>query len=349
MERIMENKPKLRVKARGIKIAILVVSAFLIGACSANPAATPNAPAEIPGSFLTLPSADTVALDVSTITREGGMGAMLKAFVDSGGSLAEGIAACADMAEATGATIIDLLTDLSELSVPASYARSNFTGNLTVDGTVHEIKILFTDFDLDGDGTNEGCSGNTKLLPICYRIWDNDVRYLAGVMESAPTDTSAGEGRFRSGGASDTSRGGVIYDHPDSETKTTTFNILDQTEGGDLYFTIHGSIDQVGPDASAVKTLKTASQGMGDPTDLSLPEAQYVGRWQEGEDLWIGSLDMMGESILDNTCATISTAEPAEADSCSALGLDTSGEEYLDFATASDVGFPEDFAETPSF
>lgn len=338
---------------RGIKIAGLMMSAFLVSACSENPVATPNAPAEIPGSFLTLPAPDAVALDVSTIQTASEGGGTLKAFVASGGSLADSIAACANLAEATGGSVTDLLGELEGLNIPASLGVTNFTGNITfLNGSVHQIKVLFSDFDLDGDGTNEGCSGNTRILPICYRIWDDRARYLAGVMDSPPTDSSAGEGRFRGGGANDTIRGGVLYDHPDSEHKTTTFFIRKQTADADgdmnLYFTIHGSMDQVGPDDSAIKTLKTASQGTGVPEDTSLGEALYVGRWQEGQDFWIGSLEAMGMS-LDNLCAAISTAEPASADSCSSLGIDVSSEGFYDFATELDVGFPEDFSEAPPF
>ncbi|KAB2838913.1 hypothetical protein F9K50_08505, partial [bacterium] len=87
------------------------------------------------------------------------------------------------------------LGPLADLQVPVSPAVRTFEGPMTfAPGVVVAVKIDFSDFDLDGDGVMEGCTGCTcpigcapqaaecpaeapvgELRPICYRIWLRDV------------------------------------------------------------------------------------------------------------------------------------------------------------------------------
>ena len=122
-----------------------------------NPAAPPVPPAEIP-SFLTFP--ESVAINVDEIQPAEGTSA-LQAQVSEGGPLSD-----------------DIITGFEETELTGS----------SPEGTIPpQFKIDFADFDLDGDGVNEGCTGCTcpagcdvecpeeadpsDLQPICVRVW----------------------------------------------------------------------------------------------------------------------------------------------------------------------------------
>ncbi|MDO8644635.1 MAG: hypothetical protein Q7S00_06705 [bacterium] len=116
------------------------------------------------------------------------------------------------------------------------------------------VKMDFSDFDLDGDGDTEGCSGSTcpvssatsticpdttPDLPICVRVWvdpDGDgtfTRFIALKVDQIPTDDNQGEGAYRAflndleneaGTLISDVEIGVVYDHneaSDSNAKST--------------------------------------------------------------------------------------------------------------------------------
>ncbi|MCC7344529.1 MAG: hypothetical protein IT573_06285 [Deltaproteobacteria bacterium] len=148
------------------------------------------------------------------------------------------------------------LGPLADLQVPVSPTVKTFEGPMTfAPEVVVTVKIDFSDFDLDGDGATEGCTGCTcplgcapqaaecpsqapvgDLRPVCYRIWLRDVgrtefvRFSAGRIDryatrddpATPVDEkNAGNGSFRLGvttgeaTAPENLAFGVIYEHRD--------------------------------------------------------------------------------------------------------------------------------------
>jgi len=124
------------------------------------------------------------------------------------------------------AAVGGILGQLSLLDLPVNPVTRNFQADGVIAGT--NIKIDFSDYDFDGDGANEGCTGCTcptgcdsvcptqalfaDLKPVCYRIWNdpagagNYVRIMAGLMNVLPTkddpatpedETNPGVGTFR--------------------------------------------------------------------------------------------------------------------------------------------------------
>lgn len=146
------------------------------------------------------------------------------------------------------------LAPLSDLEIAVSPSVTNFEGPMSFASDVVVLaKIDFSDFDLDGDGVGEGCTGCTcpagcapalsecppaipleNLAPICYRIWIRDVgqkefvRFSAGRIDRYATrdnpdtpvdEQNAGNGSFRLGVTTEESgkvtplQFGVYYEH----------------------------------------------------------------------------------------------------------------------------------------
>jgi hypothetical protein len=62
------------------------------------------------------------------------------------------------------------------------------------------LKIDFADYsyDVDGDGSNDSCSGTASITSTtyaCFRAWFNDTRFMIGYIQTAPTSATVGEGK----------------------------------------------------------------------------------------------------------------------------------------------------------
>lgn len=252
------------------------------------------------------------------------------------------------------------------------------------------FKIDFAPFDYDNDGVDEGCSGHTGATPICYRIWyastavgatpvsSDFFRVMAGVFDSYPTDDKPGAGRFKmhidenfgadnADDPNDEFLMGMVYDHRNPENRfTEAFGNGDtalvdpqkheQGPGGDsdncgLIDDGHVKVTQVGPDTSAVKTVLETSHFSIDP-NCQRPGTfeQYLGRFKEGNNFWIGSVDREpATSNFSDVCAEISTGNQTSSTNCTSIGLSLDDLDFLDAATSNDFRLPTDFPATPTF
>ncbi len=226
---------------------VLLILFFGFAQCSGvpNPAAPPGPPAELP-SALRFP--EEISINVGKLGSESSSAALtvkaqektdfaldiLAAFITSNisgtfvdlmlASFNELFDALAIPVSPSVKTVIKELRFSSEQFVPTSgnpieiilpllvqIAESEANGRFDPEGDViGTIKIDFSDFDADGDGVKDGCTGCTcpagcdigscpkfispdKARPICYQIWvDNEgneifKRLLAGRFDQLPT------------------------------------------------------------------------------------------------------------------------------------------------------------------
>jgi hypothetical protein len=354
---------------RDFKIAALLLVFAAVTSCP-NPAAPPAPPAEVPAA-LRFPESIAINVDkVATQPPSPSPGA-LKAFVGAGGEFSKEIAFGADFAKVTTDFIDSILKFLNQFEIPVDTAVTTFQGEGTLDAsTTGTVKIDFADFDLDGDGKTEGCSGNTAGLPICFRVWTNDTRTLAGFFTAFPTDENQGAGRLRIGLSSEgfNQGGAAIYDHKDPLKKTSEsfFIFASGSLGADgrpqVLLTTHTIANQVGLDETANKTLQTSVEDRGlveafagDVIHASddINTLKYVGRWREDNDFWSGSLQTTFSQLSNFSaiCARISTGDESVEANCRDLSIDVTNLPFVTFAKDSDVGFPsvDAFPESPTF
>lgn len=338
------------------KISRLALTLICLGcAFSCSPATPPVPPAELP-SALIFPR--SVEINVDKIRSGSGASSLQAAFVGAGGTYSDLIASGADLAQSVNELVDATLTIFRTLSIPVSTSQVNYETSVTEDGQVFEIKIDFADYDFDDDGSDEGCAGHTASLPICFRLWINDTRFMVGMFDQYPTEENPGAGIFHVGMNSDLDDAGtdlffgVIYDHIDSERLATDLSVIGNAtiDSENQFIAAHITLDQDGPDATALKTIN-ADADIG-PTIAQTDSALYVGQFLEDENYWSGSsvATSGGETVsFFNVCALISTGNEANRDFCLDLGIDVAGIDFVDPVTLGDVAFPVDFPATPTF
>ncbi|MBI2083931.1 MAG: hypothetical protein HYT76_10275 [Deltaproteobacteria bacterium] len=338
---------------------------FFYGCLDSNPATPPAPPAELPAA-LTFPQ--DVGINVDKVSSSASPSLAL---VGSGGRFSQPIAEGPHMASLINDILKHNLSLLSGLEIPVSSTTVNFSSTNEIErpeefggGKVTAtIKIDFADYDLDGDGEKEGCSGHTAKTPICFRLWWNDERFMAGLFEDFPTEENAGRGRFRisQSGDKDQVVGQdllmmAIYDHSDAEDKVSDLYGIGSTTGSgeDLpsNFEGHISLAQSGPDETAKKTIRMSSKFSGSGTQY--PEFHYIGSWKEDQDFWSGTIlqtavEGLTADNFSNACAQISTANEVARSFCLDLGIDVEGLEFADLPVQDDLALPDDFPESPTF
>jgi hypothetical protein len=337
---------------------------------SGRPAGPPAPPAELP-SALRIP--ESLAIDVKTISSSGGSSAL----VVEGDNISEFIIDAATNALFIPKYVDTLLKPLHQLIIPVSPSVTSLQDVLLIGESFVEVKIDFSDFDEDGDGIREGCSGHTAALPICFRIWLDGKRHIEGVFDSFPTEDNAGSGRFRAIPEFGEFRklGPFLlagsYDRHDPSTSKSadiflgfTMDPLDSppTVPGsvsDLQETVHGALLQLGPDDSAVKQLNFSVDEKPSDAD-SATQRKELGRWREGNDLFSGSDKgpfAVGEPEQDFSaaCAVITSGIVVNRQECLDAGIDVGvvggdpdAVDFVDFLTLSDV-IPSNFPESPTF
>jgi hypothetical protein len=261
----------------------------------------------------------------------------------------------AGFVEEIGTWLADIMEGLGALEIPVGDTVTTFEGTLTRNNFFTDYqdqtftaKVDFGDFDLDGDGNTEGCSGHTNTLPICARVWLDGQRYLAWIFEEYPTATNPGKSRFR-----------IQYEFIFiQDTQLTVAMEFDQRDPENKYIDGRSGliilnnppnpiqdkvglyVSQVGPDASAIKQINLAEFGQPqDPLRLM--------QWKEGSDRWSGSI----VNNYTDICVKLSTAEelpPGETPTCSDLGISVAGIPFLTLHDDSVVQF-HDFPLSPTF
>lgn len=358
-----ENKELLMTAIRWL---FLVFFSALALSCSGG-ATVPAPIAETPS----LQFPESVTIDVGTIQQGTPATLMGQAFlVTPGGPLSDEISFGGDIAD-FGQQLVDLsLQPLSQFQIPSSTSQLTFEANIRFDDPFTpevlaqnvNIKIDFADYDFDNDGSDEGCSGSTAALPICFRIWYDGIQRMAGVFTQIPVPGNSGAGSFKvpihgvGDSFGDTALIAVNYDHLNPFDKNTEVfeevipsGKTPETALQDL--SVHFVISQDGSDISGKKLLNLSGQGLNNsPTPFK--EARYIGQWREDGDFWSGTTQVdppQSSGNLTNQCAVIATGESANRQHCLDEGIDVAGISFVDFLQVSDVLPPIDFPLTPTF
>lgn len=330
---------------------LLIAGAVALTGCP-SPAAPPAPPAEIP-TFLTLPDP---RIDVSEIASTPASPSV-SAFVGSGGEFSDEIAIAPNR---IGDANLLFGSFLTELTIPVgkdSHFETTLDSAFGSDSV--DLKIDFTDFDYDGVGGKEGCSGNTEALPICIRAWLGGEPFLAAVFTQFPTSSSPGAGRFKSvtlGSGGDAGvRFAFNYDHSDPLNKRTE-SLLFTPETSFAKSFRRAQITQVGSEGTAKKSVNYSDQFFFNP--LFPDTVQYVGSFLQDPDpsqvFWSGSLEISpgletpALSNISGVCAQVSTGNAVLVGTCQDLKIDTTGIGFIDFATDADFAFV-DFPSSPTF
>lgn len=356
---------------------LALLGLVLLAPCSQNPAGPPAPPAEVPiPSVIDFP--ETLLIDINEIEAQTSLSAPLAA-VAPGGEFSDIIVAGADLANSINDFNDVVLSIFEGLEVPVSHEQATFE--------TADVKIDFGDFDVDGDGADEGCTGCTcpvgcaetcptsaalaDFEPVCYRAWFvNDEtgefeRRLAGRLDFLPDDGNPGEGIYRAVVLSETTDGipdlrlvGAIYDHVDSDDaakKSTDISLLRYLLEDDASIIqeerIHGITSQetLASSGEVRKTVGVDYLQIDDDGFLT-DFLDYAARFLEEGLFWRGSVASPTYSFT-NQCVDLRTGNAAtdpESDDCEKL--DVSGV-TVDAASSSDVAFPAEteFPSTPTF
>lgn len=351
-------------------IAAVLLSLFVLGGCGgASPAPPVETPLPITFKFV---SGDDLRIDYSAISAA--TTPSVSKAVGPGGEYSDAIAEGPEW-EALHAELLQAFTeDISALDIPVGTTITTFES--IVEGET--VKIDFADFDYDGDGVKEGCSGSTGALPVCARVWINNKRFLATVFQTFPLVGDPGEGKFRvfADEEFDPTLGisegfiALTYDYKDPEDLFLEafdyifwpeFDLEDGSDPAtDVLTLFHLEMRQKGPEDTAIKRLNLRfdiSFSLTFSLDLTF---RYLGQFKEGQDFWAGSVidQMFLEGLFDtrygeffDVCARISTGdavEPELANICNDLGISVAGIPFIRPTDRSDVEL-YDFPETPTF
>ncbi|HEX5035956.1 MAG TPA: hypothetical protein VFX30_02220 [bacterium] len=363
-------------------IAVLLAAVALVAECS-SPGAPPRPPAEIPG-LVAFPQ--SVEIDVSTIS-SGAVPAALstpKAAVGAGGEFSSAITTGADLIRTIYKVFVEIgLRPLTRVQAPVDPTVTRFEATVTEGATPGDFKIDFADFDLDGDGASEGCTGCTcptgctgvscpasapleSLKPVCYRVWFREeggssfTRLMAGVFErlavaddaATPEDeNNPGAGRFRRFGfnfgdvSSDFASFYDFLDPDDPLNRSSEVFLKTVTEDPGGAITTFNHLDAVQIGDAPQKTVRvTAGAASSPPNEVF----KYRGGFREDEDFFSGVIQNPSELL--EFCARISTGDAAEdPGACDALGISVVPLPFLNFASEDDVAVPAGFPETPTF
>ncbi|HEX5036073.1 MAG TPA: hypothetical protein VFX30_02840 [bacterium] len=309
----------------------------IAGSGCASPANPPTPPAEIPSLVVFPPS---VTIDVGAITSAS---SEPPALVGAGGEFSVAISIGGDAARTIQEDVLEgLLSPFSLFEIPVDPAVTTFSGTITGDGPdvlPESFKFDFADFDFDGDGSKEGCTGCTcptgcapaatqcpsqapaaDVKRVCFRIWiQRDPgfpfeRVMAGFFDLLPIpddpatpadEENPGKGRFRTG----VDRGGerflvgVDYDHRNldrpGDKKTDAFLLTEVTDEDGNAFTTT-SHDLI-TEIDAAKTVQINFDASQSSDKPSENAVQlYSGRFRDDADFWSGSVvDTSSEAPLN--------------------------------------------------
>lgn len=359
-----------------IATTILFIGLLAAGqACFSRSSSPPVPSAEIP-PFLVFPP--TTSIDVDKIAPEGG--AALKLAVPPGGAFSQAVTSGGTTAAGVNAINDNALSPISGVRVSVTSSATHYVSETdSAFSGANPIKVDFGDFDLDGDGAAEGCSGCVcpvgcttscptegaiaDFKPICFRLWVNRTgtyeRWLAGKVTEPPTDPDAdgifdnpGAGRYRSsltfqeGGAQHTALLGAVYDHTDTFDpfmKSTELFVRDDTassrERAHTLTQQEKAYSGATVSSEVRKTLNINATESNLAEDTVTALIEYLARFREDMDFWIGTVTTEGGAAAQNQCVDLTTGEGTAAENCSDNRLSLDGE-TVGPATDADVAFP---------
>lgn len=360
---------------RQARIATTILFLGLLAAgpgCLSGSSSPPVPSAEIP-PFLVFPP--TTSIDVDKIAP-----AALKLSVPAGGAFSQAVTNGATTAAAINTFNDTALSPISGVRVSVSSSATFYDSQSDTSFTgANPIKVDFGDFDLDGDGSAEGCSGCVcpvgcttscptegaiaDFHPICFRLWVNRSgtyeRWLAGKITDAPTDPdrdgifdNPGTGRYRSlqsveqGGVTHTVLLGAVYDHTDTFDpfmKETELFVRDDTATSrerSHVLTQQEKATSSSTVSSEVRKTLNINATETDPSETTVTDLlQYLARFRDDMDFWVGTVTTEGGSAAENQCVDLTTGEATAATNCSDNRLSLDGS-VVSPATDADVAFP---------
>lgn len=354
-----------------------------------SPAGPPAPPAEIP-SPIVLKFIDYNSMRIDLASIQTPITPMLSKKVTPGDNVLMDIRSGPDfLAQLEYEFLVPLTAGLGQIPIPVGETITqysdvvNITASGNVEGTVmqiltgyHTVKFDFGDFDFDNDGTTEGCSGNSGVLPVCVRFWLDDVRLIAWIFDEAPTDTANGRGRYK-----------FFFDNPAIAPAIVTYAVS---------YGPHGTDDPSKQLELFMKALKSATA---DPLWADVPDSQrwhlfayqtgaapetfksinynagvsltaesvdydwvqkYLGQFVENVDLWSGSyefLQLLPEpsfAIVDeeDVCARYSDGYallPTDCENAGGRNIRVGTALFVDALDDADVSIPNDFPLTAPF
>lgn len=320
----------------GSLIAALIACAGT-GPGSLNPAAPPAPLAELPS----LQYPESVAIDTAQL----GVGASSSSF--SFISIGDNVGPDIDRIRVATNFLVGfadrlVLAPLASLRIPRGTNVTTFEDVIIANDTAANIKIDFGAYQYDDAGTGLNCSGNTAALPICYRIWINDVRTLAGIFFEVPVRETGnpGAGVFKGFPIEEEVDGliGANYDHQDPAAKLTEIFTNQVSELG------HGVLNEDAVGENVFVTINLAFQENKEKTRNVAKfrrEGKYIGLSQESTELSL--MNYIG------ACADLMTRLVVDPAFCVGEGVDVSAIPFTGFAVASDTLLPADFPATPPF
>jgi hypothetical protein len=337
---------------RNIRL-LLAAGAIAFSGCP-SPAAPPGPPAEIPSS-LRLPDP---RIDLSEVAAPP-TSSLMTALVGSGGSLSDEIAIAPNRIGDANISFGIIFDSLKDLEIPVGTDVTRFVSSAVFtagpESETLELKLDFADFN------GEGCSGHTASLPICLRMWAGGAPFLAAVFDQFPTEGTPGSGRLkivvnaRIPGGDPGVRIAFDYDHSDPLNKRTE-SLLFTPETSFAKTFRRAQISQVGPEGLSKKSIHYSDQFFFDPSNPD--SVRYIGSFLQDPDplqvFWSGSLELSENletpalSEISDVCAQVATGNEVLAGTCRDLGIDTTGFEFIDFATEVDFAL-FDFPESPTF
>jgi hypothetical protein len=314
---------------------------------------TPDAP-----DTLVLPQSFSIAASSAALTSGSG---------SSPSNYSSAISEGAGLAAESEQLLTFLLSPFQNLKIPVGSATTQHQSTLTItngSGTKSvtlAAAVDLSDFDLDGDGNTEGCSGHSAALPICLRIWLDGERFLAGRLDAFPGATSPGAGRLTIRKTSTMPAGedgmgvSVIFDHTDpNNISSEMFWGMPSNEMGSeqIVAVRHVLLTKTGEPTAAVCTLNLADEMAVTGTNT----LRYLVRYRVDQDLWSGSVEaqgmfssMLGIESFDDVCVDSTTGQQVADTLCTAAGISISGLTSVPIAGPDSVALPADFPSQPTF
>lgn len=334
-----ERKSRLRYLHLGFALWMILLLLACAGTTTGGNQATAPAPvAELPA----LQFPDGVGIDTGPIDNSlSGKGLSFIAIGDSVSADIERIS----IANSFLSQFVDrlVLAPLAPLRIPRGSNVTTFEDVIVANDTVANIKIDFAPYRFDASDTSGAgldCSGNTAGLPICYRIWIDDVRALAGIFYEVPEGENPGIGRFKGFPIEKDVEGMVAsnYDHFNPLAKETEIFSVNGRELG------HGIQNEDSVGENVFVTLNLAfleAQNATRNVAKFERSSQFIGLSQESNEPQL--MNYLG------ICADLITKLVVDPGFCQATGVDVSGIPFTDFATVSDTALPDDFPPSPTF
>lgn len=322
------------------------------------------------------PLSDTLPLEIPTsisedadAIRSATVDASIGKRVERGGEYSQDVTRAGDNLFVVTTDIDRVLEQLDALELPSSTSTTTASFIFDVPAIIQQqydmpatidVAADFRDFDIDDDGDNEGCSGNSFTVPICLRLWLDDTRTIAAMFTDKPTAISNGAGRLIIDDTvfSEDEAGkifGFLYDHTDADDRTTELfsgTAVEGTVAGagiDTHIVVQVTGD-ADDDDSAIKTVSYTSEfDVGHPDGLT--ETQSIVRWTDDGGVLSGAFaNDLTNTTLDPQCIDLVTGERVDdVNACAAVSI--ADEAYVSLANDSDYHLPSlaNFPELPNF